>query len=322
MADEGTSASDMTQSVNNTEAEENKVSSDVHSSVASVFNQHQNEIQRRSHISYDNVNSETFKHVEDGGDDLEFEIPDQKFIVFSLSHARFAPVAQEPDNPAVRLYGAFETAEEAVEHAKMLMSQDPNTSFMVNKTHEWIAAVAGPERFSESPNVIKRVLAEHETQRKKNDEDFKTNVEKKEIVSGIEDITDEVEKTKSQVDKAPPKTLKKLLNMGRVPDHNVTVGTFLKDFSSECEFIFKIYGFVESDAAAHKWVCNVVGNQVRDMDIDTMTTGQWIFPQSMSNKTSRKEEYRSTELNSIMKEHKAQPKRVEEFKREYETTES
>jgi hypothetical protein len=298
-------------------------SSDVHSNVSSVFNQHQNEIQRRSHLSSDGINNDVFPRVDDSSADLDFQDPEQQFIVFSLSHKEFAPVATDPTNPGVRIYGSFETNEEAIEHAKSLMIQDPKTSFMVNKTHEWVAAVSGPSRLESSASVIQRVLVNHQATREKNHAEFIENVERKEIVNAPEtstDVSDVSDKT-SAPDLSSEKTTrhtKKLINLGRVPDQNICVSTFIRDNTDDCEFIFKVYGFVESEAIAHKWVSNVIGDKVRDMDIDVVAAGQWVFPQSMTCKNTRKEIYRSQELDSIMKEHRAQPKRVEEFKREYE----
>lgn len=289
-------------------------SSDIRENVASVFQQHQSEIQRRSHLSANVTSNETFPRIEDGCEEYDFKIPDQQWIVFSLSHKYFAPVATDPTNPGVRIYGAFETNEEAVEHAKSLMSQDPKTSFMVNQTHTWIAAVESPQRLPESDKVIERVLNEYHAEREKAKRDFEENVACKEIVNDTT-CTDDTEPVKTENTQVAS-TLKKLTNLGRATDQNIVVGTFLKDKTKDCEFVFQVYGCMPDETTAHKWVSNVVGDTVKDYDIDVVACGHWVFPQSMHAKHSKKEVYRSSELNSIMKEHRAQPKRVQEFQRE------
>ena len=144
-------------------------SSDLQKNVSSVFGQHQNEIQRRSHLSSDGINNEVFPRVDDASSDLDFINPEQQFIVFSLSHKAFAPIATDSSNPGVRIYAAFETNEEAVDHAKYLMREDPQTSFMVNKIHTWIAGVSAPDRLPLSDSIIQRVLINYQAQKEKND---------------------------------------------------------------------------------------------------------------------------------------------------------
>lgn len=292
------------------------MSSSIQDQAKSAFQEHHDEIKRRSQIDSATSNKDTFDRVEGNGPDLAFEREDQQYVVYSISHTGVPPLAISEMDCALKLYACFETSEEAVEHAQEISQEDPTISIFVSKTHSWIVAHDALPKYQPSSNeaeIVSRILEQHKTEKKKNDDDFQRHLATKQVDNNvIEDITEEVvSSTPVPENHTQPKRSKK---MGLVPQQNIAAATFLSD-SVGTEFMFKVYGCTDTSDSAHRWVCNVIGDNVRDFNVDTVSLGHWIFPKKMKSKNVQHEVYRATELNSIMKEHKSQPQKVKQFER-------
>ena len=88
------------------------------SQASDIFTQHHAEIRRRADLVHEGgVNPGVFERADGDGPQFEFVQPDQSWVLFSVSHARMCPLALDPRNPAVRIYGAFDTREAAVAHS-------------------------------------------------------------------------------------------------------------------------------------------------------------------------------------------------------------
>lgn len=291
--------------------------------IQSTFSEHHKEIQRRSQINEQNIHDDTtFTKVPDV-ENHAFVNPSQKFIVFSLSHEDFAPRSENVKNPAVCIYGAFPTQEEATEYAvNMVGPTHPGISILLDETHKWIVAVKNPSNLSNASFVDehrKLLLEKHRSMLHTNLKEFEENVAEKKTGDAKKVAT----KTEDEA-RVPDKKTKshKISNQLDVRGQKLAVVSFVKDDADVPQFLFKIYAIFEKEEESNAYIRNVCGDKVQDFDIDVVSTCEWLFPQNMTYQNVNKEIFRSEELDRIMSSHRNQPKEVERFKETMKETKS
>ena len=283
--------------------------------VQGTFQSYHEEIKRRDFMTKTEYNTKYFDNTDDDGEELPFHMEDQQFIVFSLSHEKFAPIPENKNSPALRIYGAFPDQESALDHCKNVQSADPNCSLLINKTHTWIVGAATPERMTDVKYVdVKRqcLLKLHERVRDKNKKEFEENIEERKVGDNEKP---EPNKSIPNVLDDKRKASRKISKMAETRDQRFVAMSIIPDNTENCEFVFQVYGCFEDEKHANRWIRNVAGFQVTEYDIDVITACEWIYPQEMRSENAQKEVYRSTELDKIMKGYKSKPddiKRLEE----------
>tara|TARA_B110000008_G_scaffold273812_1_gene308653 strand:- start:462 stop:1499 length:1038 start_codon:yes stop_codon:yes gene_type:complete len=289
----------------------------MQTAVQSTFEQHHNEIRRRSEITQQGyVDNKSFTKVSDSNSYV-FVNEDQRFIVFSISQTEFSPVSENPQNPAVCIYGAFPTRDEAVEYAKnCVLEEHKGISVFVDDTHKWVAAVKNPGCMQESyvKSHTDRLLKQHQAMLHTNLKEFQENVEEKK--TGETKKKDEEDEKNEKVDEKQEKPKGKSHRISGKLDvrgQKLCVVSFLKDDAEIPEFLFRVYGFFDKEDDANAYVRNICGDKVEEFDIDVIETCQWAFPQTMTYDKANKEVFRSEELDLIMKNHRNQPKEVARF---------
>lgn len=287
--------------------------------VQSTFEAHHNEIRRRSHLDNETINSRMFERVSSDGVDDPFEHADQKFVVFSLSQAEFAPCPRDSAQPAVCVYGAFETIEDAHEHARLVTAKHPQFSVFIDRSHKWIVAAATMAHLTDAQYVeehTKRLLEGVRAQNEANQREFDENVANRragevttpsdEPVGESNDSTESAERSNDRIHADC-----------KIAEHRSAAVSFVCDDASPPEFLFRVYACYETDDAIHRYVCNTCGDHVSEHHIDVIKTSTWVFPQRMHSSKVAKEVYRSSELNKVMNTHKKNPQEVERFYREH-----
>ncbi len=293
---------------------------ETNSGVQSIFTQHHNEIRRRSTVVHDKgtLNSKGFTHVECDGLDDPFVNSEQRFIVFSLSQQEFAPVPTEPSNPALCIYGAFQTRDDAIDHANMIYLKQPSVSVLVDETHKWIVAPTTVAHMMDETYVEQhrsRLLKGVEDALKHNTAEFHENVDNQRVGRLNNDAETE------KADDAPvevSQNSQRIHRDCRVPDQRLAVMSVIKDDAEVPEFLFRVYACYDTDVEANKYVCNVCGDAVTNVDIDVVKTCSWVFPQKMNGVHAQREVYRSPELHNVMQCHKKNPRDVEKFYRDHD----
>ena len=289
-----------------TSSEEN-----MKASIQSTFAPHMKEIQRRADIQRQGYqDNKTFKKVDDSST-YDFQSPDQKFVAFSLSQEAFAPVPTDSKNPAVCIYGAFSTYDEALEYVKnTVMQHHPNISIFIDETHKWIAAVKSAERMIDPQYIqahTKRLLNNHQEMLNLNMKEFQENCEKK-ITGNSKDKKKDTTLNENKNSKSG-KSHRINANLD-VRGQKVAAVSFIKDDNDIPEFLLNVFGFFENEDSANAYIRNVCGDNVQDFDIDVISTCEWCFPQQMTHENANREVFRSEELDKIMQNHKNQPKQV------------
>ena len=289
----------------------------------SLMEPNQIEIQRRSGIAQDaeNLNQDVFQRVGDGQLAGPFVRPDQLWVLYSISHVYMSPVCKDPRNPGVRIYGVFETNEDARDHANLISAED-KCSLLISPTHEWIVGASQPDRYDQriaAPHIEKLLdanLAKRASERTK----FEENVSKKTVpYEGKKEDEDD----QASGDAADGEELsegmtraKKLPRTLGVREQSYAVVSFLPDTTrSSPEFIFRVYACFEMQSDADRYVRNVAADHVKELDIDVVSLCEWLHPQTVQGKNLPKEVFRAGELDSIMSWHRSQPEEVDKFKR-------
>ena len=291
------------------------------SAIKTTFEQHHNEIQRRSEITQQGLHdTRVFSKVADATDH-NFKNDDQRFIVFSLSQEAFSPVAVNLKNPAVCIYGAFRTNEEALQYAKEeVLTQHPNISIFIDETHKWITAAKNAACMTDEKYITDhktRLFKNHEAMLHMNLKDFNNNVAEKKA--------GESKKKDARIEEVlPNESLGKSHRIHKSLDvrgQSLAVVSFVKDDADVPEFLFKVYVCFDKEEDANTYIRNTCGDKVEDHDIDVISLCQWVHPQNMTYENATKEVFRSDELDRIMKNHKNQPKEVARFKEAMEKDE-
>ena len=287
----------------------------------SIFTEHHTEIQRRGVVTHNSVtNSDTFERLHDGEQTISFKCPNQQWVLYSISHVGMAPVSTDPRNPALRIYGTFETPEDARTQA-MLIAQSESCSLLISKTHEWIVAVRDTNHLSDSTATeahIQKVIDAHQQSRRESSVEFDKNVADKHIpIPEKMDKQEDVEMSDGPFQPLGIPAATKLPRTLEVRDQAVAAVSFLCDAPDvpAPEFLFRVYSCFGSVQDADRYVRNCAGDHVKSFDVDVVSTCEWLHPQKCTTSDVSKEVYRSTELNSIMTWHKSQPKEVENFRR-------
>lgn len=288
----------------------------VTNGVQSSFAEHHTEIKRRATVNEaGQFDESTFERAKSDAVDDPYMNTEQIFLVFSLSQKEFAPLPRDPSNPGICIFGAFETYDEAMEHATLVRAEHPTYSVMIDKTHNWIGAFATVKRMLDQVYASTKkteLLDAMHAERVEAHKEFETNV-KNHCTGTTKAPTDEKDNVEVSNGQRPDR-----IHRGcRVEGQSLAVVSFVKDSSADAEFLVKVYALYDTEDNANRYVRNVCGDRVKDCDIDVIKTCAWAFPQSMQGKHVRQEIYRSSELHNVMLAHKQAPQDVERFRSEH-----
>jgi hypothetical protein len=301
------------------------------------------EIERRSQAASEMQACDekaSFDRVDDApGGDPPFRSPDQRFVLYSISHARMPPIARDPTSPGLRFYAIMESRAECRAFAAEVAAADPSCSLLITDTHRWDIAVSGPDRLTDphyKPAKIRRIAEAHALIRNKNTSEFRDNVAShrtggKEGInedSAVSEETREVRRVLHQStwdakvrDGHPAPT--RLPASLSIEDQRYVVVAFMRDLSEEVvegdedpEPAFMVLAAFESESECNRYVRNVAADEIQDHDLDVVTMRKWIHPEAGGLSAEVSTVYRHRELTEIMTQHKKDASTVAQFKKE------
>lgn len=297
-----------------------------------VFDQHHQEIKRRSNVATsNNVNSTSFSRAQTvGATDFPFELPDQDWVLYSVSHVRFSPVADDPCNPGIRVYGTFATPEDATDHARLIVSIDQSVNVQLSRARDWFSLISCPERLQDDGAVrehVKTLLADYNTSRDLADTEFNSNLSKNTGGKGQDPwAASKVERRKEEAakiantlgeDGQAKRELRRAVKLGRaaeVRDQNVVVISFVADNTQALpEPLVCVWGAFNTETEADVYVRNTCGETVKDHDLYVCALYEWLHPQNIDVSKLRNELFRSKELTSVIQNHKSQPAQCDAY---------
>ena len=291
------------------------------SSVESAFRPALDEIARRSAAARscpdDLGKATTYFSKTHGasGDQLEAH---QRHVLLSLGTAVLAPRPVDHSRPAVRIYGGFQSREEALEHAQeVLRPIDPACSLIIARLDAWVllplteAVRDDPE---EAQRRIDRKLDAHRANLDEQGCTFESavrdHVERPEPKR--EDAEDpETRRDYEEAEALVYKPLRRLRAGGEVRGQSYAVICVHPDEFGEC--LVRVLGCFESTAAAEAWVRNVGTQRITDHDLFVVPTCEWFYPNAKAGKGGN-EHYRIDELQRIMDAASKNPEVVQSYK--------
>lgn len=242
-----------------------------------------------------------------------FAIPKQRFVLLSMGTAVLAPRPEDCSRPALRVYGAFPSREDAKEHAEVVRELDATCSLVIVTASEWILMPQNEETRDDvetNKRTLKRKL------RAFRDAQSESNVAFDRCVSEHTyqacSVQDEHEDTSEQeeAERLVYKPPKRIRSGAEVRCQSVVALCVVPDAFGEC--LFKILGCFENGAEADKWIQNVGSRHVTEDDIHVAETCEWIFPNARFKEGSN--HYRINELQRIMDAAAKNPQLVQSYK--------
>jgi len=249
-----------------------------------------------------------------------------------------APRSTDPARPGLRLYGCFPDADSAHQFAAVVRADDPTCNLQLDRTHKWVLACRDTERLADAAHVATKteaLLQAHADDLSRARTEFKDTVESMKASGGGSTghtpmVTQGEADDRADALPSAPKAAEGagngeegqagapvLTRSCELAQQGVACISFVYDseYPAEPEFLFRVYGCFENAAGADRYVRNVASDRVTEFDIDVISLLKWVHPTVA---VDMKKEFRASELNKIMNDHRAQPSCVAAFERKME----
>lgn len=285
-------------------------------SIESTFRPAFEEIQRRSSVaqSYQQSDVSYFSRPTDAGN-IPLQIPHQQAVLVSMGTSVLAPRPEDASRPALRIYGAFPTREDAVEHAGLVRQIDDTCSLIIVKQGEWILMPQNETmRDDAEANKARRQkkLQAYRVKQMEDGDEFDRCV-KERVERPPPRSTNDVPEDRDEQEDAERlvyKPLRRIRAGAEVRGQAVVALCVIPDEFGEC--LFKVVGCFESSVEADKWIQTVGSRKITDDDIYVASTCEWLFPNGdAAQGTSH---YRIDELQRIMDAAGRNPEVVQSYK--------
>lgn len=292
-------------------------------SAEDVFRPAFEEINRRATAVRDGVTcAETTHFSRDSCEPCHtpYVIPGQSFALVTMGTNVLAPRPLDQLRPALRVYGAFDTKEEAVEHASVVSSLDSTCSLAVVPLREWFILPQTEECRDDLDARKRRTDKRLQNWRVKQSEDgdaFERRVSERLQPDDKGYDADEAKRREEEEDGTadaedlvyrPPKRLAR--TGAEVRGHAyVALSVIPDDIVGEC--LVMLHGFHETANDADLWSRNVASRSVTDDDIFVAAACEWLYPNGETKNTTH---YRNDELQRIMDAADRNPQAVQDYK--------
>lgn len=294
-------------------------STPVTASVEQAFRPAFEEIQRRSEAAHAQASETTFFARGSNPCQLPFELPEQEFVLLTIGTPVLEPVPLHADRPAARIYGAFPTRADAVEHAEIVRERDRRCSLLVVERDRWVLFPINEELRDDPERAALRRDAKLEAYRaRRTDEfaDFERAVAERRACTAAappppeeEDPAEEAAAREAErLVYAPPKRLRAGAEVrGQAA---AAVAVVRDEFG---EVLLRVFGCFESAADAESWCRDVGSRRVTDHDLMIVSTCEWFYPNG-DGRFSGNPRYRIGELQRIMDAATKNPQDVKDYK--------
>jgi len=287
------------------------------SSVEAIFKPAFDEISRRQDVAKSRSWDETTYFSPSGTSiSLPFIIADQEFVLLSMGTSVLAPRPVDPTRPALRVYGAFATREEAREHADVIQSMDSTCSLLVVPLREWVLMPQNEACLLPDANKrrLETLLQTHRVKQTDDGDAFQDRIDIRDGGSVATTQTQDAEEdvaTKEAEDLVykPPRRLRV---GGEVRGQNyVAICSIPNATTGEC--LIKVLACFDTNQDADAWAQNVASRHIADDDIHIGRTCEWVFPNGHADSVTGSK-YRIDELQRIMDAAERNPKAVQDYK--------
>ena len=290
------------------------------SSVEAVFKPAFDEIARRQDVAQSRAWDETTYFAPPANAstvNLPLRVPDQAYALVSMGTAVLAPRPVDATRPALRVYGAFGTREEAREHAEVVRSVDAECSLMVVPAHEWVLMPQNEACLNPETNRrrLEGLLEAHRARQAEDGHAFEHRVAVRDggpvRTTERETNADDEEETR-EAEALVYKPPRRLRVGGEVRGQNyVALCAIPNAITGEC--LVKVLACFDTDADADAWARDVGSRHITDDDIHVGRTCEWVFPNGRAESVSGPK-YRIDELQRIMDAAERNPRAVQDYK--------
>lgn len=288
-------------------------------SVEDAFRPAFEEISRRASAARAQPTDGGLTHFSPSSDGIAvpFAVPEQDWVLLSLGTAVLAPRPVDASRPAVRVYGAFPTREDAKEHAEVVRGVDPACSLVLAKRNEWVLLPLTEAVRDDPPKAQARLeqkLQAHRVKQAEEGDAFDRAVREKterpapklQEDKPTPEEARELEEAEGLVYKRPPR----LRAGAEVRGQGTAVVCVIPDEFGEC--LVKVLGCFENTTEADAWVRNVASRHVTDDDVFVTPTCDWFYPNAET--VQSRDHYRNDELQRIMDAAARNPQAVRDYK--------
>lgn len=287
------------------------------SSVEAIFKPAFDEIARRQDVAKSRMWDETTYFAPSSTSiNLPFVIAGQEFALISMGTSVLAPCPMDPTRPALRVYGAFATRDEAREHAEVIRSMDAACSMLVVPLREW--ALMPQNEACLQPDANRRrcetLLQAHRVSQMEDGDAFRHRID---IRHGGEVVTTQTQDAEEDVETREAEDLvykppRRLRVGGEVRGQNyVAMCSIPNATTGEC--LVNILACFDTHQDADAWSQNVASRYITDDDILIGRTCDWVFPNGAAESVTGAK-YRIDELQRIMDAADRNPKAVQDYK--------
>jgi hypothetical protein len=279
---------------------------------------------------------------------LDFEDPDQQWVVVNIAHKGQRPIRERP---ALRMFGAFSTEQDAVAYSNMAASDLNGCNMWKMKMRQWFLLCKTQDRqvdgeySRQKVEALKRI---HLADRARRDAEFAKNRETRKQGETEQSLLKQAQKLAREKKKSKVSTRLKLmlerkkhggpasllgnssLNQSSIGTNEVptqlirrkqdhVVVSFMRDTTKAVQ-----QGREDPEPAcivwrsfavyehAVEWVRGAGARFVRDYDLEIVDNFEWLYPEDVD-RAQVQESWRHAEQNKIMLQAKAEPGRVAEF---------
>lgn len=260
-------------------------------------------------LADETIVSQNFEKTTGPGSKLPFKDSKHTHFLFSISHSGVPPIANDPTNPAIRIYGTFPSADAAVKHGKKIMDADPTCHLGVGECHKWTLACCNLKNLADSEYIqakTSRLLKRNNIENSVREARFKQHQEELRKATVIKD---EVPLNQKKIGEDEPETpaivevvndLPTLTSECMPVNQSVFCVSVVNDEPSEDvpEFLFYVYRTCRDETEADGYVRGVASREVSDYNIYVVDCCEWVFP--MTDMKFAPKTYRDKRLNDIM----------------------
>lgn len=276
------------------------------------------EISRRRSALTSNDGCEMTTHFDKSDDatHLPFDIPNQHYVLLSVGTKVLAPCPVDPSFPAIRVYGAFDTKEEAKEHSLVVKELDSSCSLVMVERNTWFL-LPQTEAVRDDAEVCRRrrddIIQRYRTSQEVQAAQFDGRIQEGSECAPVKivPIGGEAERELDEAEALVYKRPTRIRVGAEVRGQRAVALCVIPHCEGEC--VIKVLGCFESTCDADNWVQNVASRHVVEDDISTTLTCEWFYPNGNGEKSS-KTHYRVSELQRIMDHAEEQPEKVRTYK--------
>lgn len=284
-------------------------------SVEKAFRPAFEEIARRSGVARSYAENDATYFGRSDGAWPEFELSDQEHVLVSMGTAVLAPRPVDVSRPALRVYGAFRSRDDAVEHAEVVREVDPACSLVVVRRGEWVLMPQNERMRDDREANELRVTQKLEAYRGERasrdatfDECVREHVERPS--PRMEDPEPEDQAEQDEAEACVYKPPKRLRAGAEVRGQSSVALCVVPDEYGEC--LFNVLGCFENTPEADEWVSNTASRRITYDDIFVAPTCEWLYPNATGK--GGKSKYRIDELQRIMDAAERNPEAVKSYK--------